>query len=160
MASRPGHAAISRVSFPQHERTRLRRNSRKTECGAISFLTGLAVRAAPFALSRNSAQRTRFARPRVAVSATPQPPFACCGSDRQVSGLRVRCVRGRAAMCLCRTGLGPLGFGLPGRMPKRGSLRATRFATPSMVDSKSSWVESMKSHFRRTSCGINAGNSA
>jgi hypothetical protein len=28
-----------------------------------------------------------------------------------------------------------------------------------MVDSKSSWTESMKSHFRRTSCGINAGKS-
>src|SRR5258708_3710013 len=33
-----------------------------------------------------------------------------------------------------------LGFGLLGKMPKRGSLLATRFATASMVDSKSSWV--------------------
>ena len=35
-----------------------------------------------------------------------------------------------------------------------------RWATAAMVDSKSSWVESMKSYFLRISCGINAGHSA
>src|SRR5262245_53761961 len=37
----------------------------------------------------------------------------------------------------------PLGFALRGATPKRRSFRAMRFATASMVDSKSLWVESM-----------------
>ena len=49
---------------------------------------------------------------------------------------------------------------LLGTMPKRRSFLATYFATASIVDSKSSWFEAMNSHFRRTSCGVNAGNSA
>jgi hypothetical protein len=36
------------------------------------------------------------------------------------------------------------------KTPSRGSLLATRFATASMVDSKSSCLESMNNHFRRT----------
>jgi hypothetical protein len=54
----------------------------------------------------------------------------------------------------------PGDFCVLGRMPKRGSLFATRFAAASIVDSKSSWTESMNSHFRRMSCGFKAGKSA
>jgi len=51
-------------------RCALLRNSRKTECGAIKFLPDLVVRAAPFALLRNSPAQRSLAR-RSAKSCSP-----------------------------------------------------------------------------------------
>jgi len=61
----------------------LLRNSRKTECGAKQFLSGLAVRAAPFALLRNSRTTERGATQFLTRLVVRAAPFALLTNSPQ-----------------------------------------------------------------------------
>ena len=61
----------------------LLRNSRKTECGAKQFLACLVVRAAPFALLRNSRKTERGAKQFLACLVVRAAPFALLRNSRK-----------------------------------------------------------------------------
>ena len=61
----------------------LLRNSRKTERGAMQFLTSLVVRAAPFALLRNSRKTERGAMQFLTSLVVRAAPFALLRNSAQ-----------------------------------------------------------------------------
>ena len=61
----------------------LLRNSRKTERGAMQFLTSLVVRAAPFALLRNSRKTERGAMQFLTSLVVRAAPFALLRNSRK-----------------------------------------------------------------------------